>query len=92
MTEVALIGLGVMGRNLALNMRERGIAVTAWDPWPEARQWRAEGINVVELVNEAVAALAAPRLILLLVKAGEPVDDMIDLLRPHLSQIGRAHV
>jgi len=84
-TEAALIGLGVMGRNLALNMRERGIAVTAWDPWPEARQWRAEGISVVEQVNEAVAALAAPRLILLLVKAGEPVDDMIDLLRPYLS-------
>lgn len=85
MTEAALIGLGVMGRNLALNMRERGIAVTAWDPWPEARQWRAEGISVVEQVNEAVAALAAPRLILLLVKAGEPVDEMIDLLRPELS-------
>lgn len=82
---IGLIGLGVMGRNLALNLRDKGVGVTAWDPWPEAQDWRADGIRVADSLDDFVKALPAPRLIWLMVKAGEPVDDMIALLKPLLA-------
>ena len=83
---IGLIGLGVMGRNLALNMADHGFTVTATDPWPEARQSlvtelatypQPERIRITPGVAELVAALPAPRNILLLVKAGATVDSLI---------------
>jgi len=81
---IGLIGLGTMGRNLALNLRDQGTAVQCWDPWEDARSWTADGVAVHQAVDTLVAALPAPRLVILLVKAGEPVDEAMNLLRPAL--------
>ncbi|WP_417518614.1 NADP-dependent phosphogluconate dehydrogenase [Minwuia sp.] len=81
---IGLVGLGVMGRNLALNLRDHGMAVTAWDPWAEARSWQADRIVVTDGIAALVSALPRPRTIMLMVKAGAPVDEAIDLLRPLL--------
>jgi 6-phosphogluconate dehydrogenase len=91
---IGVIGLGVMGRNLALNMAEKGFSVAAYDPWEEAREkfavglspGEAERIIVAETPGDLVAALAAPRTILIMVKAGEPVDGVIESLLPHLEK------
>jgi 6-phosphogluconate dehydrogenase len=74
--KAGLIGLGVMGRNLALNFRDAGHDVSVWDPWPQARNWQADGVDVCASLDALVAALPAPRVILLMVKAGEPVFDL----------------
>jgi len=84
--KVGLIGLGVMGRNLALNFRDAGHEVCAWDPWPEARNWQADRVTVCDALQALVGALPTPRVILLMVKAGEPVRQLAvqlaDLLEP----------
>jgi len=84
-----MVGLGVMGRNLALNMEEKGFSVAAWDAWPEPVDRfvkEAEGKNVSGFkdLGELVRALARPRRIVMLVKAGEVVDKTIAALRPLL--------
>jgi len=92
--DMGVIGLGVMGRNLALNMAEKGFSVAACDPWEEARAKFAAGlspgearaITVAATPAALVAALAPPRAILIMVKAGEPVDGVIDSLLPHLAK------
>jgi 6-phosphogluconate dehydrogenase len=86
---MGMVGLGVMGRNLALNMEEKGFSVAAYDAWPEpvARFLKeAEGKDVAGFtdIGEFVRALARPRRIVMLVKAGEVVDKTIAALRPHL--------
>lgn len=81
---VGLIGLGVMGRNLALNLRDNGTSVQCWDPWEAARDWTAESVGVHQTLASMVDALPAPRLIIVLVKAGAPVDEAISLLKPLL--------
>jgi len=45
--KAGLIGLGVMGRNLALNMRDKGHEIVATDSWESARDWSAPGIAIV---------------------------------------------
>ncbi len=83
--KAGLVGLGVMGRNLALNLRDKGHDITATDAWESARAWRADGIAIVDSHAELVHALPAPRVILLMVKAGEQVDNEIRDLSPHLA-------
>jgi 6-phosphogluconate dehydrogenase len=89
--QFGLIGLGVMGENLALNIEDHGFSVALWtrtdtkvqrfiDRSGEGRRWI--GTRTLE---EFVAALSSPRLILLMVKAGEPVDEMLERLAPLLS-------
>lgn len=82
---VGIIGLGVMGRNLALNARDGGCQVTATDSWATARDWRADGIDVVDDHAVLAAALSAPRIVLLMVKADEQVDIEIAGLVSHLA-------
>lgn len=65
-----------MGRNLALNLRDAGHQVCTWDPWPEARNWQADGIEACASLEAMVEVLPAPRVILLMVKAGEPVREL----------------
>jgi 6-phosphogluconate dehydrogenase len=79
--QIGLIGLGVMGRNLAMNLRDHGTAVHCWDPWAKARDWQAENINIHDALAGMVDALSAPRMIIVLVKAGEPVDAAVEQLR-----------
>ena len=82
---VGIIGLGVMGRNLALNARDSGFRVVATDSWETARDWAAPEIDVVDDAATMGAALPEPRVILLMVKAGDQVDVEVAALLPHLA-------
>ncbi len=70
-----------MGRNLALNIAEHGFRPVAYDRGPEVT---ADGVRMAATLADLAEALARPRRILLMVKAGQPVDDVIDSLRAHL--------
>ena len=83
--KVGLIGLGVMGRNLALNMRDAGYEVVATDAWESAREWQADGVAVVENTTALLDALPSPRVILMMIKSGKPVDDQLEELKPLLT-------
>lgn len=89
--QFGLIGLGVMGENLALNLEDHGYRVALWthtegkvqrfvEQNGPNRQWI--GVSTLE---EFVAAITPPRRILLMVKAGTPVDEMLDRLASLLS-------
>jgi len=86
--DIALIGLGVMGRNLALNIVDHGfsVAVHDRDPLAVARCVEAVGAGASGHATLAglVAALARPRKLLLMVNAGAPVDAVLDGLLPLL--------
>jgi 6-phosphogluconate dehydrogenase len=89
-SEIGMIGLGVMGRNLLLNMAEHGFLVTGYDKDPskvEALQNEsADGIQSVAEIKEFVGLLRRPRAIMMLVPAGPPVDSVIGDLLPHLEK------
>ena len=80
---LGLLGLGVMGRSLALNFTRHGFPVIGYDPAP--RLPPGFGVSVAGSVDELVAALTSPRVILLMVPAGAPVDAAVLALRPLLS-------
>jgi len=84
-----VIGLGVMGRNLALNFERNGCAVAGYDNAPdkvEAARERFAGkdMTVAGTLGEFLADLARPRRILMMIPAGKPVDALINDLRPLL--------
>ncbi len=86
---IGMIGLGVMGRNLALNMEEKGFSVAAWDAWPEPvdrfiAAAQGKQIQGFKELSAFVKSIRRPRRIVLLVKAGEVVDKTIAALRPFL--------
>jgi 6-phosphogluconate dehydrogenase len=95
--QMGMVGLGVMGRNLALNLADKGFSVGGWDAWPEpvtklvaaaaedATEGRADVRGFTDL-KEFVQALARPRRIIMLVKAGEVVDQTIAKLTPLLDK------
>ena len=90
--DIGLVGLAVMGENLVLNIESRGFSVAVYnrtvDKVDHFIQGRAKGKNIVgtKSIRELVAALKTPRKIMLMVKAGKPVDDFIELLLPHLER------
>lgn len=88
-SDIAVVGLGVMGRSLALNLADHGASVVAADPFPNvvetARPLLAPAVTVVERPEDVVAALKTPRKVLMMVKAGDPVDAVIDRLAPLLA-------
>jgi 6-phosphogluconate dehydrogenase len=87
-----VIGLAVMGENLALNVERNGFPIAVYNRSPEKTDTfmatRACGKNVKAAYNltDFVAALERPRKILIMVKAGAPVDATIDQLRPLLEE------
>jgi len=87
-----LIGLAVMGENLALNVERNGFPITVYNRSPEKTNTfmaeRAQGKNVVAAysLEEFVQSLERPRRILVMVKAGAPVDAVIEQLKPLLEQ------
>ncbi len=88
--DIALIGLGVMGQNLALNMDRHGFAVAVYNRTRSVTERfmadHAQGSQLMACYTmaELAAALKTPRRILLMVKAGGPVDAVIQEIRPHL--------
>ncbi len=90
--DFAMIGLGVMGRNLLLNMADNGFAVVGFDKdetKTNALESSATAGTIVKGVNtleEMVASLAKPRKIIMLVPAGKPVDDVLSSLQPLLEK------
>ncbi|MGD9722779.1 MAG: decarboxylating NADP(+)-dependent phosphogluconate dehydrogenase [Pirellulales bacterium] len=89
--DIGLIGLAVMGENLALNMESRGYHVAVFNRTTSVVDafiaGRARGKNFVgcHSVEELVASLATPRKVMLMVKAGPAVDSLIEQLLPLLS-------
>jgi 6-phosphogluconate dehydrogenase len=86
-----IIGLAVMGRNLALNVEEHGFDVAAWNLEPETTdQFLAQNpgkkLRGARSLEELVAQLARPRRILMMIKAGAPVDMTLDKLAPFLEE------
>jgi 6-phosphogluconate dehydrogenase len=90
--DIGLIGLAVMGENLALNIDSRGFRVAVFNRTVEKVDefiaGRAKGKNFVgcHSLKELVDALKPPRKVLMMVKAGQPVDDLLAQLRPLLSK------
>src|ERR1041385_4007296 len=90
--DIGLIGLGVMGENLALNMESKGFSVAVFNRTTEVTEkfaaGRAEGkdIQPTRTIEEFVAALKKPRIAMMMVKAGAPVDAVIGELVPLLEK------
>jgi 6-phosphogluconate dehydrogenase len=90
--DIGLIGLAVMGENLVLNMERNGYTVAVYNRTVEKVEkfvnGRGKGKNFIGAtsVEEFIAALERPRKVMLLVKAGKPVDDFIEMLLPHLEE------
>ena len=90
--DIGLIGLAVMGQNLVLNMNDHGYRVAVFNRTvskvDEFIRNEAAGTQVVgaHSIEELVGALKRPRRVMLMVKAGETVDQMIESLLPHLEQ------
>ena len=88
--DIALIGLAVMGQNLILNMNDHGFTVVAFNRTVEkvdhflANEARGTKVLGARSIEEIVAQLKKPRRVMMLVKAGRPVDDFIEQLIPHL--------
>jgi len=88
---IGLIGLAVMGQNLVLNMNDHGFKVAVFNRTTsvvdEFLAGSAQGTEVVgtHTLEELVGSLQAPRIVMLMVKAGEVVDQYIDKLVPLLS-------
>ncbi len=91
LADVGLVGLAVMGQNLALNIADSGYSIAVHNRTAATAAEFAAGaepgqdIRASTGVEDFVAGLARPRKILLLVKAGEPVDAVIGQLLPHLA-------
>jgi 6-phosphogluconate dehydrogenase len=90
--DIGLIGLAVMGQNLVLNMNDHGNRVAVFNRTvskvDEFIQNEAAGTQVVgaHSIEEFVASLKRPRRVMLMVKAGDTVDQMIEGLLPHLDK------
>ena len=89
--KIGMIGLGVMGRNLVLNIADHGFAVSGYDKDPsQVQELRAEignrTITAAQTLKEFVGGLSKPRVIMMLVPAGQVVDDVIRGLIPLLDK------
>jgi len=90
--ELGLIGLGVMGQNLALNFNDHGVNLVGYDQNKQQTDDFLTGdakdtqISASYSIKELVSQLANPRCIMLMIKAGEPVDQVIEALVPLLDE------
>jgi len=90
LADIGLIGLAVMGENLVLNMESKGYTVAVFNRTVEKVDHfingRGAGKNFIgtHSIAELCASLEKPRKVMMLVKAGQAVDDFIEQLIPHL--------
>ncbi len=90
--DIGLIGLAVMGQNLVLNMNDHGFRVAVFNRTvskvDDFINNEAKGTEVVasHSIEELVKGLKKPRRVMLMVKAGDTVDQMIDQIVPHLEK------
>jgi len=89
-SDIGLIGLGVMGQNLALNFADNGATVSVYNRTTSVTDEFVAGegdrpdIVPFTTVEDLVASLERPRRVVLMVSAGRPVDAVLDQLLPHL--------
>lgn len=89
---IGLVGLAVMGENLVMNMESKGFTVAVYNRTAEKVknfvEGRAAGKNIIGTysLEELAANLEKPRKIMMMVKAGQAVDDLIEQLLPHLEE------
>jgi 6-phosphogluconate dehydrogenase len=90
-SQIGLVGLGTMGAALALNIADNGFDIAVWNrTFQKTKAFMAEAgdlsdrITASETLEDFVAAIAVPRAIILMVPAGQPVDEQIAALRPLL--------
>ncbi len=90
--DIGIVGLAVMGENLVLNMESKGFTVAVYNRTVEKVDnfvnGRANGKNIIgtHSVEEFVSSLEKPRKVMLMVKAGKPVDAFIDQVIPFLEE------
>lgn len=88
--DIGVVGLAVMGENLILNMESKGFTVSCYNRTVSKVdrfiEGRAKGKNIIgcKSVDEFVKSLKTPRKVMLMVKAGTPVDKFIDQVLPYL--------
>ena len=91
-SDIALVGLAVMGQNLALNMNDHGFTVTVFNRTvskvDDFLKGPAKGTKIVgaKTIQEVVNSLKKPRIILFMVKAGDAVDQLIEEFLPLLQK------
>ena len=92
-SDIGMIGIAVMGQSLALNMESKGFQVSVYDMNPEKTvadfvNGRAAGKNIqgTYSLEEFVQSLEKPRKIMMMIRAGKPVDDYIEKLIPILEE------
>ncbi len=90
--KIGIVGLGVMGQNLALNMERNGFPVAGFDLDKEktdaflANEGKGKEITVVDSIPAMIEVLEKPRRILMMVPAGKPVDAAIEQIKPYLEK------
>ena len=90
LSDIGLVGLGVTGRNLALNMESKGLQVSVFNYIPPVTEEFLGGSGLgkrfigARSYEELVASISAPRKVFLMVTAGSAVDEVIGHLVPHL--------
>jgi 6-phosphogluconate dehydrogenase len=90
-SEFGVIGLAVMGRNLALNINDHGFSVAAWNlEQPMTDKFIAENqgrtLTPTKSLAELVGSLERPRRLLMMIMAGKPVDSVLEQLKPLLEK------
>ncbi len=90
--DIGLVGLAVMGENLVLNMESHGFTIAVYNRTVQKVNdfinSRGKDKNIIgtQTIEELINSLKSPRKVMLMVKAGKPVDDFIELVIPHLSK------
>ncbi len=90
--DIGLIGLAVMGENLVMNMESKGFTVAVFNRTVEKVEkfvnGRAKGKNIIGAtsIEELMSQLEKPRKVMLMVKAGKPVDIFIDKVLPYMEE------
>jgi 6-phosphogluconate dehydrogenase len=89
--QFGVIGLGVMGKSLSLNIEDKGFSVAVYNRSSDKTKVFEKEVGVKNFkccysIEEFTSSLETPRKILMMIKDGKPTDDIIEALKPHLSK------